>query len=432
MASTAGQMPRNLLGFDLRSVVRFAAGPSGRGDAFSDAENLTARAVAAAGLAALATLPVLLLSSVVLGAPLAVPAAIGLGYLAVSHALSAERHRRAAFINAIVLVGLVGWLFLFLLSGEGLAPRYGALAALLAPLFAAAPALARSWLAKKTARARDDVSLLREAALQRVACIDETMPAEQILVLDRAGSILAATAAARKGLGLLPDAIEYGLDGVLAPDELPQTLDAIRRCHRDGRPAEVELHVGTSAEPGLRAGLSPCGDGAVAMRVQALPRPGLAAAPPAEEITAPPEAPALPSCDVAPAVAFALRRLERKVEARGVGIASTAEPGLAINSDRQVGRRIVTLLLEYGLNACAAGGTIDLGARRVKGVALLRVAASPCEAHAADVGSENSSGIDSLRTLVEDAGGTLVIDRRPAELVLSVRLALARQDEFAK
>lgn len=429
MASTADQMPRNLLGPDLRSAVHSVVLPFGQANKeLLEGGDLAARAVTAAGLAALVALPALLLVSLIMDAPLAVPAVIALGYLAVSHAISARKRRRAALLNAIVLGGLVGWLVLYLLSGDNSVPDAGIAAALLAPLFAAAPALARSLLASKTSPTRDVASLMRAAALQRVAFIEETMPSERLLVLDRAGTVLAATAAAQKTLGLLPDAIEYGLNGVIAPDELPQTLDAIRRCHRDGRTADIPLRIGMEAAPVLAANLSSCADGAVAMRVVEPPRAEVSVprrdniAEAATDLLEP------PSCDVSPALEFALQRLERRPRARRVQITSSVEPYLAIACDRQIGRRILALLVECGASGCAAGGSIEFSARRVKGVALIRAAGSlGSEANITTVLAEDSPAIDTLRTLVEDAGGTLVIEVRPAEFVISVRLGLSRQ-----
>src|SRR5882724_8505272 len=110
MASTAGQISRDLFRFDFRRFVA-AFAPAHGGGAVGGlfvAEDLTARALAGAGLASLFALPLLLLSSALFGAPLAVPAAIGLGYLAVSHALAPRLHRRADLISAVVLGGLVG------------------------------------------------------------------------------------------------------------------------------------------------------------------------------------------------------------------------------------------------------------------------------------------------------------------------------------
>src|SRR4051812_7538660 len=77
-------------------------------------EDLTIHAFGGAGFAALVFLPLLLIASVIFAAPLAVPAAIGLGYLATSRALATRYRRFAALMNISVLLALVGWLLLYL------------------------------------------------------------------------------------------------------------------------------------------------------------------------------------------------------------------------------------------------------------------------------------------------------------------------------
>ena len=80
MASTARQISRDPFRFDFRTLARRRGrhGPlAADRSALFPHDDLTARAVASAGLAALFALPLLLLSSLFLAAPLAVPAAIG-------------------------------------------------------------------------------------------------------------------------------------------------------------------------------------------------------------------------------------------------------------------------------------------------------------------------------------------------------------------
>ena len=78
---------------------------------------LAARSLASVGLGALIGLPLLLLASVALGAPLAGPAAISLGYLATARAL-VERHMRSAmFWSVAVVLALVAWAALAPLVG---------------------------------------------------------------------------------------------------------------------------------------------------------------------------------------------------------------------------------------------------------------------------------------------------------------------------
>ncbi len=366
-------------------VLRATGQAGGVGAALFEGD-LTARALAAAGLAALLSLPLLLLSSIVFAAPLAVPAAIGLGYLAVSHALAAQRHRRAAFINAAVLFGLVSWLLLFLLTGDEPTSRYGLTAALLAPLFAAAPAFARSLMAKRAALSEGDAAASRDAALERAASLDERMPSKRVLILDAKGT-------------------------------------------------ELALDVDAAAEAKMTASLSPCGDGTVAMRLQPRPTVEPAAERKKDKIAAKVATPgsfAAPSCDIGPAVAFAFRHVERKAVTRKVLLTSTADADLAVLCDRQIGRRILTLLTEAALSQSEAGGAVDVVARRLKGIVLLRVASAPRRAVNHAAGEYDGPNVDTLRALVEDAGGTLIVDGTASGIAFSVRLPRAAKDMGAE
>ena len=443
MASTAGQISRELFCFDFRRLVA-ACSPAGA--TLLAGEDLTARAVASAGLAALFVLPFLLLSSVVLAAPLAVPAAIGLGYLAVSHAIAARNRRRAALINAFVLCGLVGWLFFFMLAGGGPLSHAGLVAALMAPLFAAAPALAHSLMARRRSRRNSAVSKMRDTALDRVACLDELTPDEQVLVLDAEGTVLAATAAARRGLPLLPDAFEHRLNSIFA-NEVPPLLEVIDRCKARVEGADVNLTVDLEGVRPVRLGgraqtlndshvkrkgraltatVSPCSDGTFAMRLQER-RTIESTAMASEEanpcaVTLAAEQVMRPSCDIGEALAFALRHTTPKAEAMQIALTSTIEPDLAAACDRQIGRRVLHLLIESALSGSEGGGTVHVIARRLKGVVLLRVTSEV--GTGALGGAETDDRLDgtALRNLVESAGGTLVVDRVGHDIALSVRL----------
>ena len=82
---------------------------------------------------------------------------------------------------------LVGWVLLYALIGEGQFSPVEMTAALVAPIIAAAPAALRpliSWRDKTPERTPD---VLRQAALERVACLDELTPCEQVLMLDSEG-----------------------------------------------------------------------------------------------------------------------------------------------------------------------------------------------------------------------------------------------------
>ena len=154
----------------------------------------TARALASAGLAGLVCLPLLIIASLALSAPLAGPALIALGYLGCAHAMAEEEQPRAALWAAAVFGGLIVWTIVMgTRPGSGMGwPEF--LAASFAPVMAIAPALARrafSW----SSRAEAEVS-------DQVACLDRFAPAEALMFVDREGSIVAATRAVLVRLGL--------------------------------------------------------------------------------------------------------------------------------------------------------------------------------------------------------------------------------------
>ena len=182
MASRPRKYRRNLFGFEFRRLFATASPRS-----LLPARIAPRAPFAGAGLAALLALPLLLLLSVAFAVPMAVPAVIGVGYLALSQALVGEHYRRADFITACVFGSLVGWVLLYALTGEGQFSPVEMTAALVAPIIAAAPAaFARSSRgATETPERTPDV--LRQAALDRVACLNELTPCEQVLMLDLGG-----------------------------------------------------------------------------------------------------------------------------------------------------------------------------------------------------------------------------------------------------
>jgi hypothetical protein len=291
-------------------------------------------------------------------------------------------------------------------------------------------------------------STLRDAALEKVACLDELAPMEHVLVLDADGTILAVTAAARKALRLLPDAFEHHLNSLFETDDLPRLLEALTRSGDGSEPVELEvarpLHLHskrmgggtqplqTGAAAMLAATFSPCSDGSVAVRLHdhvpviLAPASILTGAVPAPSVSLSAKRRIQPRCDIGEAMAFALRHSTPKALAKKVALTSAIEPGLAVACDRQAGRRIAGLLVDAALNGSTLGSAVNIVARRLKSVLLLRAAS-----RLGDV-RENSEPDDrfdvtALRSLVEEAGGTLVVDRDGNEIALSVRLDLAAE-----
>ena len=126
-------------------------------------------------------------------------------------------------------------------------------------------------------------------------------------------------------------------------------------------------------------------------------------------------------------MAFAFRHSKSKAKAKGIPLTLAIEPGLAIVCDRQVGRRIVGLLLDTALNGSTAGSVVDIVARRLKSVVLVRVSSASGAYAGETIESDDRFDITALRSLVEGAGGTLVVDRDGNEITLSVRLDLAAE-----
>jgi len=129
-----------------------------------------ARALATAGLLALASLPALALASFLSATPLAGPSVIALGYLGVAQALRAGRARRAAAWMLAVLAGLVCWPALAFAAVEP--PSSALAAALLAPLLGAAPAAAGKILAMRRSpirkRPAEDMPIAPRVAAETV------------------------------------------------------------------------------------------------------------------------------------------------------------------------------------------------------------------------------------------------------------------------
>jgi hypothetical protein len=430
-----------------------AALPCSAADSFPASEDLTARALAGAGLAALVALPLLLLASVILAAPLAVPPAIGVGYLATSRALAAKHCRRAALINTSVLSALIGWLLIYLaLSGS--ATNAGLTAALMTPLFAAAPAFVRSYLRARAKRSNGVVARGREAILERIAWLSGVAPSEEVLILDVEGRVLGATAAACARFEMPRALSEQEVRTIVAADDVGPLLGAIRHCLACGGPIDVALSFnrdregdlcsggdacfpGRKGEVKLAATVSACGEGFVTMRVRADATPSLrqprsmeAVRPTANRLTMNSTESIAPTCDIGDAAEFALRHALPKAEAMRIALASSVESDVIAACDRQIGRRIIQLLVECALHGSQADGSVDILARKVKGVVLLR-AASRLRIQEFVHEEEPCSRLDvaSLRALVEAARGTLVVDREEDDIILSVRLDVAAGQE---
>ncbi len=419
MARTARQMPPRLSLFEFGALIPIAAqwsrGTFGGWPICRD--NLMVRALGASGLAALTGLPILMIASIMLDAPLAMPAGLALGYLATSYAL-ASRLRCATAINAFVLVGLVIWLMSFLLAGGELS-RTGLAAALLAPAFAVAPALARI----VTAPGIDAASRI---ALKSTACLDQLAPNETVLVVRRDGTLLAATRAAEERLRLPTTARGNDVGRSFGLVDRPKLSGAIARC------GPKKLEVTLQGENGREANELSCtaeilaiAGGAVSIRLGPT-EPGsvpLAALDRADGLEPELAIRSGPNCDVGEAVAFALRCGEPAAKANQTAITFDVESGLSARCERQACRRILLLMIETSLMRSGAGDHLHLSGRKLRSVVLLRLVHRPAygtELSAAD--KEENVKLTALRRIVEETGGTVVAECLTGEPHLSVRL----------
>ena len=381
---------------------------------------------AAVGFGGLVALPVLLIASLVLEAPFAAPAAIALGYLPAARAALRGEMRQAGRWSLAVLAGLLCWTIVFLANGDGWSTaELGA--ALLVPLFALAPivvGIVGRRRAGAVAEARADA-----------ACLEALAPGEAVLFVDPCGALLTGTRAGFAALGLASEGIANLADGVVIADRL-RLLDAVAAAVAQHRP--IDLIVTASREnaehpvaPSLSLSLSPGRGGAIAVRVrETAPSvvPHASAVP-----VAPMQSPALavagatPRCSVREAVGFAMRRVAPEAKKRGVTLIFRGAGDAGAACDTTLCRRIVVLGLETGAAAGAPGAAIDIGVRRLKGVVLVRLACPLDEGAAAPAAAEFEARIrrTGLRELVDQAGGSLLVERPDGAVGLAIRLPSA-------
>lgn len=422
MASAAKQMARHLFSNPSGpGIGRVPPVADGGGAARDD---LTVRSVASAGVGALLVLPLLMLASLPFNAPLAVPPLIACGNLAIAFALASGRARMAAAMNAAVLSGLVTWSFLYTLDMPGVASQEGLLTASIAPAFAAAPALARFFIAPKC-----DSTL--GAARAHANCLDKMAISEAVLFVDRHGTLLAATRSARAALSLSPHIFGDDVGRAFHFLDRPKVLQAIARCGAGARQIEFELH-GTAAKTGMALGYAVTvdsdGGGLVWMRVRA--RDCGARTPVGNEDRSDSQAhsarPAMPNnCEVGEALAFTLRHTRAKLEEREIAFEADVEALIEVRSDRQMLRRIAHRLIDCAATATPVGGKVRVSARRLKGAALLRVSSFDATGDGGARVLSAGRELMNVRALVEQAGGTIVEDCSGGTLSLSVRLDLA-------
>lgn len=427
MASIAGDMGREFLSAELRRLLPDFAGGRQRGRCARGnlpAEVLTARALAGAGLTGLALLPVLMLASLALQAPLAGPAAIALGYLAVAHAIAVRRSRRAAALSMAVLSGFVAWTLLFFLVDDGPLTWSGLIAVSLAPLFAATPALARRLGAPKADPGQD-------TTLAHIACLDRFAPSEAVLFLDRDGALLAGTQAGLSSLDLSADAIGTDVTRRFQLLDRAMLVAAIERCQTSEEPVDMTLRLsaGGRAERLIAASLAAISHRRLAMRIHPIAaREAEAAAEQPRQDIAGAQAtglPAEPGCDLGEAIAFALRHAQPKAKSKRIRISCDAQEEVAAAADRRVSRAILSTLLENAIECSSPDTSLIIAARAGKGAAQVRISFMPDPADAmARERLRRSLDQTAVPEMVDRMGGSLLVEGESATAMAGFRLAL--------
>jgi hypothetical protein len=414
MAFTATATAGERLTSDLRGVIA-AAVPAFRtsgseGSPAGDQE--VARALASAGLGGLLALPFLMLASLALGSPLAGPAAIALGYLPCARELALARRGRAAIWAAAVLSGLVAWTLapLLIAGEEPPGPHLGA--ALFAPVFAAAPALARRILGRTPAR---------PTARQMAEWLDRMAPSEAVLFVSRGGTLSAATRAGLTALRL-PDEADVDIARCFDVMDRPALLDALALCEDEEAPIEIVLTRSAAVgHVALIATISPGPQSLRTMRIRSAERaesPGHAHAhascPTRERAREVPR----PLCSIDRAVEFAIRTVAAAARDSGAILVCDMEPGLHAVGDDRLCRRMLGLILRAAL---AGSTSVEVTARRVNRVVLLRVSAE--RDGSGDVWEVGTAA--SIAEIADRLAGSALVEHFAGRQRMSVRLVLA-------
>ena len=372
-----------------------------------------ARALASVGLGGLVALPFLMLASVALGSPLAGPAAIALGYLPCARELALARPGRAMMWAAAVLSGLVAWTLAPLLIGGGEPPGPHLGATFIAPVFAAAPALARRIIA-----ARPD----RPTARQMAECLDRMAPSEAVLFVSRGGMLSAGTRAGLAALRLPGKADDIDVARCFDVMERPALLDALALCEDEETPIEIVLTRSAGAgEAPLIATVSPGPQSLRTMRIRPAERVESAGRPNTEASCPTGEAArevSRPVSSIDRGVEFAIRTVAAAARDNGAILVCDIEPGLRAMGDDRSCRRMLALILR---SALAGSASIELTARRVNRVVLLRVSAG-CDG-SGDVWAVDTAA--SIADIADRLGGSAVVEHSAGRQRMSVRLALA-------
>jgi hypothetical protein len=132
-----------------------------------------------------------------------------------------------------------------------------------------------------------------------------------------------------------------------------------------------------------------------------------------------------PACDLADAIGFGLRYAAARADSERITLDSSVCADAHAACDRQTARRIARHLIESAMDQVPTRGTVRVDARRLKSIVLVRATTEVEPEDEEAMAGAKAGDHATLRSLVEEAGGTLVVDRAPGRLVLSVRLDAA-------
>lgn len=393
------------------------------GEALLPRGDASARALASAGIAGLISLPLLMVSSLVLESPLAGPSAIALGYLACAHAIATGDRRRAASWATAVFAGLILWTLAILVTVDG-RPGWPAIAtALFAPLMAAAPALARLVLAR--------IDQVHAVLAEQVACLNRLAPGEAILFLDRSGFVAAATRAALRRLDLAGTAGPGDMIPRLHILDRPLLLGALARSRATGEAVEIGLRLseGAVAGPPIIATIECDATGTATARIREVEAGNDRGGSKTDRRCPQSDAAAGPHacCDIGMMIRLAMREVRPQADARSVTMAFEDADNVGVRGEPGACKGMLADLFVAAIGRSAPGGTVGIMVRRLAHAALLRVSVAGAGDRDASRTLRASIGEQGVEAAIERMGGSMIVEDAGDGMRVSVRLALANR-----
>jgi hypothetical protein len=291
------------------------------------------------------------------------------------------------------------------------------------PLLAAAPFLARA-VGRRTQAARD-------GARADADWLEAIAPNEPVLFVDPSAAILAGTSAGFAALGLAPSEARANLAEAVAVVDRPALLRALLAAADEGQAVEIDLDAQRSGgRLALTVFPSPQGREGYAVRIRPVVRTTTAREGERQSalLAGARSCPvAAPSASVREAIGFALRRMGPRAQEVGVTFICRGAGDLSAGCEATLCRRIVALALEIGAAAARPGGTVAVVARALRGAVLIRI--SPCVTSGVEAAGacdlDTRLGRSGLRDLVEEVGGSVLVETRDGATGIAIRLPSA-------